>query len=171
MYPDNLAALAHNFGMNKPGICSMRAVPKDKVSLKDFISIMKDTSSSNYPLTGAWIGIAIGYDWLDISKLANVNVELIEGDELTPQGKLFTYQLVISIPNDDHETRGKILLAYDNREWIVQANLRSGSKRLIGSQERGADFKAQMTSGIPGKQNVYQCGFEWKSPVRAHYVE
>jgi hypothetical protein len=171
MLPQNETHLAPSATANMPGICTVKAVSTEHCTVKSFADILKDTSTNNYPLTGLYIGIVNGFDWLDVNLYKNIKTDFDEGEEQTPQGKLFTYTVSIQLANDDYETRGKIINAYDNRQWILEVKLRSGSKRLLGTNERGCDFKAELNSGTARKQgNFYQCGFQWKSHIRAHYV-
>lgn len=172
MLTETPASLSHLNPLNEPGICTLKAVPHDKCVLRTFAEQMKDTNTgADGVLTGLYIGFPIGTDWLDVSKDFNHQLIFIEKETQTQQGKVFTYQLLFDLPNDDVTTRGKIIRAYDNRQWILKVELQSGSIRIVGSNERGADFSAELNTGSLLKgANRTACGFTWQSFYRAFYA-
>lgn len=170
MLTETIESLYHLNPINDPGVCTLQAISKDKASLPTFTDVMKDTNVDGLILGGS-IGIAIGFDWLNISEDFNHQIIFAEKENPSPHGKIFTYQILFDIPNDAQATRGKIIRAYDNREWILKVTEQSGAIRIIGNNERGADFSAELNSGSVLKgpsRNV--CGFTWQSHYRAFYA-
>jgi hypothetical protein len=174
MLQSSLSALLHNYGINHRGLCACIAVPIDQVEdMPTILSLMTDAASeSNSDFVSTDIDLVAGGAWLDVSKDVNVNLEHTEEDTRGPHGKLFTYQVTLSLPNDDFTTRGKVMRAYDNRQWLLIAKQRTGEWRLLGSKERGCDFSASLKTGTIGSgANGYIGSFTWQSPYRALYLE
>lgn len=174
MLQQSLSALLHNYGINYRGLCACVAVPVDQVEdMPTILSLMSDAASeSNSDFASSEITLAAGGAWLDVSKDVNVNLEQTEEDTRGPHGKIFTYQVTLSLPNDDFATRGKILRAYDNRQWLLIVKQRTGEWRVLGSKERGCDFSAALKTGTVGSgANGYMGSFNWQSPYRAFYTE
>jgi hypothetical protein len=174
MYTESLVSLKANNGRNKSGICAAWAVPKDGLSALFAVPDVIKTAEP-YPLTTSspWITMKLGYSWLWLLKHGAVNMELFEEEKILPQGKIYEYTLAFPINNDDYTDRGKVLQAYGNREWIIIVQEKSkGGNRLLGSFDRGCDFKAQLSTGTTQKPaNNYTSGFVWQSPdERAFYV-
>ncbi len=158
-----------------PICCSVIAVPKEGVSSMPTIkSLMRSPGyEPDVDFFVEAIVLKTGYSWLDITNDLQHDTELEETEDLSGQGKAFTYALPFRIPNDEFATRGKIIRAYDNREFIVVLKQRSGVYRVLGSLDRGCFFRAQLKTGkTRGPVNAYQCGFEWEcAGLRAFYVK
>lgn len=152
-------------GGNIPGICEVFAVPKEGITaMYDLNQIL---ITGDYPMDGSTLVISELYA---ICANYGVSMQLAETEKDTVQGKVFTYKLTFDINNDDYATRGKIIQAYDRREWILVISERSGPSRVLGSLARGADFSAQLNTGSVMKgENMFACGFTWQSGERSFY--
>ena len=172
MLQTSLNALNHSTGINKRGACKLIAVPKEGIlSMPNTLSLLQNYVS---PVEcDFWLEEIIlkdGYAWLDVSKDVKMNIDFAEEEKVTQQGNLFTYNIPLPIQNDDF-TRGKIIRAYDGREWIVAHKQRTGTWRLLGSKERGCTFTAQLNTGTHNKNsNETQCGFTITTADRPFYV-
>ena len=182
MYTEFLQDITHNTPQNKPGVTAVRAVPKDSIAyMRSFAEILSITEPWAYPLDSyvarpfniQWITLVAGASWLNISKDFACQLELVEKELPDVQLKKYEYQLLFDLPNDDYDTRGKIIQAFSRREWVLIVQLNSGAIRLIGSLARGADFSSSLQSGnaIKGPANKYTCGFTWATaPEPAFYI-
>jgi len=174
MLQQSLSALLHNYGINNRGLCACIAVPVEGVEdMPTELSLMADAASeTNSDFPSSDIDLAAGFSWLDVSKDVNVNLEMNEEDARSVHGKLFSYSVSLSLPNDDFASRGKILRAYDNRQWVLIVKQRTGEWRVLGSKQRGCDFVAALKTGSVGNgSNTHIGSFVWQSPHRAFYTE
>lgn len=174
MLQQNLTELLHTSGYNKPGVCAVLGVPKEWVtSMPNTLSLLQTTAAP----TGCdfyieEIVLATGKTWLDLSKHTRVNIDFTDEEAKTLQGSSFTYNIPLTIPHDDFDTRAQIFRAYQNREWILIVKQRTGAWRVIGSLQRGAVFTTSLNSGtIKTGASLNTTGFTWQcGEQRAYYV-
>lgn len=174
MYSISLTHLLHTQEVNNPGLLQLFTVPKAGINaMPDLMELMETPGTVNgadFELSD--ITLKAGYSWSTFSFDYNVVMELFE--EENPKGsKRFLYELGFAIPNDDFETRGKIIRAYDNIEHIVLVKQQTNAWRLLGSKERGCVFAATLQSGSAFRgPNAFTCGLSWEvAGRRAFYIK
>lgn len=175
MLQQSLTGLLHNLQRNKPGLCHCILVEKEGVASMPNLTTLLTSSVTDeeYDFLIEEITLKEGYQWKELSSDQNITLEFDEQEKKSVQQKAFTYQLSVRIPNDDFNTRGKLIRAYDNREFIMIVTERTGAIRVLGSMERGCDFSAQLKTGTLGKgPNQFTCGFTWEVGMqRAFYTK
>jgi hypothetical protein len=172
MLQTSLASLLYSTGLNKRGICAAIAVPLEAIaSMPTQTSLMKATvSPSDSDLLLAQITLNAGFEWLDLSKPANQRLSFQEKPDITSQGPAYTSILSMKLPNDTYEA-AKVKRAYENRQWIIIVKEKTGAWRLMGSQQRGADFTTDFNSGEMGSgSNEDEVQFKWQSLHPCFYV-
>lgn len=171
MLQQSLSNLLHLYGANQRGICAVLGTPRENIStIPNEKTLIANNTNEDYDFLTTDISLVAG-SFLEISKGININIELTEEEQRSPQGKSFLYTVAFIIPNDNFALRGALLRAYDNREWVLIVKERTGAWRVLGSAERGADFSASLKTGsIQTGANQYAMGFTWQSNHRAFYV-
>ena len=154
----NLRGVAAAYFIDITGIYSM---PDIKARLKSF----------NAEMSISDISLVIGAPIMPLSNDNTVSIEFKEDEKGSPQNPFFSYSVDLSLGNDDEATRGQLLRAFDNRQWIVIVQQATGAWRMLGSMKRGCDFKSSFTSGTQVKgQSLFKCAFTWEAGYRAFYL-
>lgn len=169
MLQASLSALLHSTGRNVRGNCSAVIIPRSSVvSLPDLRTIsntITTNSGHDIQLDDIDTGSAV---WTEVSEDVGVRINFVEKEDITAQGPLFTYTLAFILPNDDFETRTKLLRYLDNLEVIAIVKQRTGQWRLCGNADRGMRLKAELATGTVGNgANEYACALECEQPHRA----
>jgi len=172
MIPATITSILNTQATSKPGIQGLYAIAKDQITdMPDLLSILGSTAPNAALLDISDIILASGAAVNEISNDNNLGTEMTETPKTSVHGPFFGYEVTFSIPNDDEVTRGRILRAFDNREWIVIVRQASNQWRILGNLHRGCDWRASLGTGSNIKGlSVYKCGFYWESSERALYI-
>lgn len=173
MILEQISDLDHLPSIHQPGVCEVWAIDKENGNgIPDWLTACANASPGSFPILITEDMVDTGSQWLYINKKFPFSLELTEEEALSSNGKTFNYQLLFSLNNDNWEARGRIIEAFENREWILMVRFANGTYRIIGDIKRGADFSAQLTTGKIGTGKLgYGCGFAWTSFHRALYAQ
>lgn len=172
MIQESLTHLPHLPEVNKPGICYVWAIDTINADgVPRLIDLMASSDLGAYPIPVTEDLIDSESSWMKVNDLFPFSFEMVETEEITPNGKLFRYQLSYLLNHDEWESRGAVIQSFENREWVLLIKLMNGTYRIMGSKSRGCDFQAGLSTGKASNgKSAYTCDFSWKSIHRLFYA-
>ncbi|MCW3125267.1 MAG: hypothetical protein JWO03_925 [Bacteroidetes bacterium] len=173
MIPEQTGSLPQTNLTTHPGLCRIYAIDLEDIeSMPDLKSMMKSIRADSDIVHISDIVLKAGGAILSIVNDNQVGSELTEDDKASSQNSYYPYTVAFVLPNDDANTRGKLLRAYYNRQFVVLIKQATGAWRILGSKHRGCDLKATLDTGTQSKgANEYKCTFTWESGQRAYYMK
>ncbi len=164
--------LNHGHKVNKPGICKLYALLRKDVTFfpDEVIQLQSMAPDANRIFVESILFANDG--WLSISNDMNVSISIEEKVTTSVHGQVTEYQVLLDIPNDDYHTRGKIIDAYSGREFLLLVRLGNGTYRVVGDNNKGAEFQSALNSSTKLKPaNITRCGFILSTATKALYTQ
>ena len=176
MIQENKENLKHTGQSNRSGCYWVKAIPTIAFPIEAGAFDFFDPSQiSNEPnVTYLNVETAAGFNWIDLAGDFPATFVFTEAENIeNPHCHFYNHTLLMQVPHNDYETRGKLFRAFSRCEWTLIIKQANGSVRVLGAgNNKGAKFKRSYNSGTQFKgPSVNLIEFSWQWSEQALYLK
>lgn len=157
----NESAYRNIEGSNYTDLCYLHLVDKNDIdSLFSIFDLMNSSDPEEELMDAAMTNFLLkaGKSFIIFDDIIN-GQNFIENQKTTTSGDAFEISVDWVLNKDDYEQRTTLFRYLKHRELVAVCFFQSGSIRIVGSLERGADFKYKYES----KAGIGQLNLSWQS--------